>query len=321
MGLFKFLSERLRARGAVDLAPVRPQAAIQRLEQRILFAVQVNTNVFDGPPPSGTVAGWPAGEYADQGETTNATFSMPGSSSNQVAVAYNDGAMLQYQQLSDGTFMHQTGWAYSSNGGQSFVQPSTDPANPVVLPTVPNGTQTTGDDANHSLAWDNANATLYMASTSWPNQSDINVYESTDGGPTFLAGVDATPGAPTTIGSQTVTYDKPWLAVDNYFGTGDGTGYGALYLAYVEIINNSQTNIYFTGLSPGASFSSTSWPTPLNNGDAPGFVLQTTGLVQSPEVLVEPDHSVDVVYTTGEGIPSLIRTRIFTMTSHMSSIL
>ena len=75
-----------------------------------------------------------------------------------------------------GSAMHTTGWAYSDNGGASVVQPNSNPADSALLPTVPNGTQTTSDDANHSLAWGNANARLYMASTSWPNQGDINVY-------------------------------------------------------------------------------------------------------------------------------------------------
>ena len=304
MGLFASLSSRKSSGRASHENSRRSRAAIERLEQRVLFAVQVNTNVFDGPPPSGTPAGWPTGVYADQAETTNATFSMPGSSSNQVAVVYNDGPMKQYQQLANGTPMHQTGWAYSSDGGQSFAQPSTDPANPALLPTVPNGTQTTGDDANHSLAWSNANATLYMASTSWPNHSDINVYESADGGRTFLAGVDATPGAPTAWGTTIATYDKPWLAVDNYPGTGDGTGYGALYLAYVENVSPQgpdYNQIVITGVAAGAPFASTSWPTPRNQDEPPGSIL-ATGNVQSPEVLVEPNHSVDVVYMAADGI-------------------
>jgi hypothetical protein len=131
-----------------------------------------------------------------------------------------------------------------------------------------------------------------MASTSWPSQSDINVYASTDSGQTFTAGVDATPGAPT---ANNTTYDKPWLAADNYPGTGDGTGYGALYLAYVQNVGNNYNQIVITSMAPGAPFATTSWPTPQNNGVPPGSVL-ATGNVQSPEVLVEPDHSVDVAW-------------------------
>jgi len=121
---------------------------------------------------------------ADQGETTAVTFSPP-ASNDRTVVAYNDGAMARFGKLS-GSAMHYTGWAYSDNGGASVVQPNTNPADPALLPTVPNGTQTTGDEFNHSLAWSNANARLYMASTSWPSQSDINVYASTDSGQTFL---------------------------------------------------------------------------------------------------------------------------------------
>lgn len=149
MGLFRFVSKLLRIRCVPNSAFVGPQAAFETLEQRVLFAVQVNTNVFDAVTPSGYAI---PGAYAGQSETSNATFSMPGSSSNQVAVAYNDGAMRRYGQNANGSPMHQTGWAYSSDGGQSFSQPSTDPANPALLPTISDGTETTGDDANHVLA-------------------------------------------------------------------------------------------------------------------------------------------------------------------------
>ncbi len=290
MGLFGFLLRR-RSSGGTTPTLGRSRTAIEWLEQRVLFAVQVSTNIFDAPPPSGnTVAGAPTGVYADQAGTTNATFSMPGSSSNRVAVAYYDGAMQRYQQG-----LHSTGWSYSDNGGQSFAQPSNDPAHPALLPTVSDVTVTTGDDSNQSMAWDNANATLYLAATSWPNRSDINVYASTDGGNTFTAGVDATPNAPT---ANNTTYDKPWLAADNYLGTADGTGYGALYLAYVQNLQG-QNQIVITGLAPGALLNS--WPTPQNSGNPPGSIL-ATGLVQSPEVLVEPNHSVDVVFVAEDGI-------------------
>ena len=130
MGLLRFVSKLLRAQYGLNHQPARRTGAIERLEQRVLFAVQVSTNVFDAPPPSGnTVAGAPTGVYADQAGTTNATFSMPGSSSNRVVVGYYDGAMQQYQRG-----IHSTGWSYSDNGGQSFAQPSTDPGQPALLP-------------------------------------------------------------------------------------------------------------------------------------------------------------------------------------------
>lgn len=63
-----------------------------------------------------------------------------------------------------------------------------------------------------------------MASTSFPNESDINVYASTDGGRTFTSVMDATPGAPTGT-ENAIKYDKPWLAVDNNPGPSYGTVY------------------------------------------------------------------------------------------------
>ena len=292
MGLFAFLSgSKSPMRALNGKSPARSRAAVERLEQRVLFDVQVSTNLFDAPPPSGsTVTGAPTGVYADQAGTTNATFSMPGSSSNRVAVAYYDAAMQQYQQLSNGMYMHSSGWSYSDNGGQSFAQPGMDPSTPPLLPTVSDGTAAAGDDSNQVLAWDNANATLYLATTSWPNRSDINVYASTDGGRTFTSVMDATPGAPT--GSlNDITYDKPWLAVDN----NPGPDYGMVYLAYVQVnkdVPSPTTQIYVADLQPRGA-----WP-----AFSSQFLLNTTGQVQSPEVLVEPNDHVDVVYVTQNGI-------------------
>ena len=303
MGLFAFLVRRKPSRRlSIGDAPLRCRAAIETLEQRVLLTTVVQLN-SPGLDVAGTVPSIRGNQdLAAQSETTNITFSPP-ASNDRTVVAYNDGAMARFGEAS-GSAMHTTGWAYSDTGGASVVQPNSNAADPALLPTVSNGTQITGDDANHSLAWSNANATLYMANTSWPNQSDINVYASTDGGHTFTAGVDATPGAPTAWGTTTATYDKPSLAVDSYLGTGDGTGYGALYLAYVENVFPQGTDynqIVITSLAPGAPFASTSWPTPLNQNAPPGSVL-ATGNVQSPEVLVEPDHSVDVIYATQYGI-------------------
>lgn len=186
MGLFAFLSGRRSPRRlSIRNSLAGSRSVVETLERRVLLTTVVQLNA-PGLDELGTVPSDLGGaDLAAQSETTNVTFSPPGSNDRTV-VAYNDGAMARFGELS-GSAMHTTGWAYSDNGGASVMQPNSNPASPALLPTVPNGTQTTGDDANHSLAWSNANATLYMANTSWPNQSDINVYASTDGGEAFPA--------------------------------------------------------------------------------------------------------------------------------------
>src|SRR5205807_7384828 len=103
----------------------------------------------------------------------------------------------------------------------------------------------------------------------------------------FSTATDATAGTPGSAGLT--SYDKPWLAVDNY---ADNSKFGTMYLAYT-FRTTSGSRIMITSLAPGAS----SWPNPLNSGDPPGLVVDNvTPQVHAAQVLVEPNHSVDVIY-------------------------
>ena len=162
MGLFAFLAARKPSRRlSIGDSPARCRAAIETLEQRVFLTTVVQLN-SPGLDVSGTVAGGVRHvDLAAQSETTNVTFSPP-ASNDRTVVAYNDGAMARFGEAS-GSAMHTTGWAYSDNGGASVVQPNSNPTDPALLPTISDGARITGDEFNHSLAWDNANGTLYRA--------------------------------------------------------------------------------------------------------------------------------------------------------------
>lgn len=243
---------------------------IERCEQRVLFDVQVNSPLYDTTTDSTP--------YYGQNETTVVAFSPPGANGTNLTAAYNDGAMNQFGTTPSGITAHGVGYAYSTNSGSSF-NVTGDP------PVLPYGTSAglnqLGDKADPSLAWDGEDTSVYLSTTSAlssTNTNNVQVFTSTDLGQTFSFVDNATPGLP-----SGATVDKPWLAVDNFWGA----GFGTVHLAYVYSSQNGAAGeIYYKTYIPGGTWSS-----------GPGTAIDTaTPGADAPQVVVAPDHSVYIVY-------------------------
>ncbi len=197
-----------------------------------------------------------------------------------VLVGYNDSGSFV-----DNPPTKFTGWARSTDGGQSF----TDLGH---LPGPPPPT----DIGDPVLAHDDFSNRVYFA-TLGGNQGvsppAIDIFTSNDSGLTFTGPgpVNAFPGA---FGFDVDDFiDKPWMAVDNFGGI--GIGQQNVYVIarnFAGVSGPSATTpgIYLSrSLNGGASFVT-------GNGGTPIVTEPAGGNVQGPFVTVAPDHSVDVYW-------------------------
>lgn len=268
----------------------RPSCAfppiVETLEDRLLFAAQVNSSSYDAP---GTpVVGGQPSNYVSQQEAGSIAFSSPGSNTLNLVSAYNDNAMQQFGQAA-GVPTHSVGTSFFNGAGFSQTTIS-----PPVLPYVPGGGASNGDGGDPVLAYDKQNATLLLATTSnaviggannWGPEG-IHIYSSTDNAHTFNSAANATPGAVAQSGTTSYSYDKPWLTVDN----NAGSYFGTTYLAYQLFTTASSTDTSTLMLT--STTSGQSWPT--NDGVAVDTTYPNTFFAQ---VLVSPkDDSVYVIY-------------------------
>ena len=147
-----------------------------------------------------------------------------------------------------------TGWSYSTDGGATFMDGGTLPTSGI------------GDAGDPVLAMDESTGRIYFSTLGFSGPSTIQVFRSDDGGLTWMAPVNGTPG-----GSSE---DKQWIAVDNFGGSGNGNVY---------LISRS-----FGGPSGIYMFSST------DNGNTfgPTGGVQIVSGNQGAFVVVGPDHSV-----------------------------
>lgn len=199
--------------------------------------VLVNNPAEDPTPPS----------YNTQSETSTIAFG------STELVAFNDSG----SNYSDPTKF--TGYARSTDGGQTFTDMGTLPTNSM------------GDAGDPTLARDSSNGNVYLSTLTY-SSAGIDVFKSTDGGQTFSLPVNSAPGVSGEL-------DKSWLTVDNYSGAGQGN----VYQTFTDF--GTTTSIYLTRSTDGGS----SWGP--NRG-----VLIASGIVQGSNVVVGPDHSVYVFW-------------------------
>jgi subtilisin-like proprotein convertase family protein len=122
-----------------------------------------------------------------------------------VIVAYNN------SRLFGAGSKHFTGWSTSSNGGTTWTDRG----------ALPNSAA--GDAGYPSLAYDPVRGRAYLSTLcSTPNDC-LQVFRSDDNGVTWSAPVNPANGLP-----PSPILDKPWIAVDN----ATGTGQGYVYLIY-----------------------------------------------------------------------------------------
>src|SRR5262249_20168452 len=210
---------------------VRPQ--LELLEARNLLSptnVLVNNPAEDGATTAFT-----------QSETSSVAFG------NTIVVGYNDTDTLGTSVQLD---THTQGVSISTDGGTTFSD----------LGTLPTGSN--GPFSDPVLARDSSSGTIYWASVaagnflgagpatgpSPPFVPAIDVTRSFDGGSTFQNAVNAAPG----FGSD-YSLDKPWIAVDNFPGLGQGNVYVAFSPYVFTSTGLRDQGIYFTRSADGGA--------------------------------------------------------------------
>jgi hypothetical protein len=218
----------------------RSRLCLQILEDRITPDALVNDN-----------AGSTGTADFTQGSTTLVAFD------NTVVVAFNDSGSLA------GGANKLTGWARSTTGGSTFADGGTLP------------TSTGGDAGNPVLARNSTTGRIYLTSQGF-NVSTVQVFRSDDGGASWMAPVNGTPG-----GSNE---DRPRMAVDNFAGPGQGNVY------VVARDFGSLNGIYlYRSTDNGATF-----------GPSGGTLIVSGN--EGPFVTVGPDHAVYVFWYAGTTI-------------------
>ncbi len=154
-----------------------------------------------------------------------------------------------------------TGFSYSTDGGTTFFDGGTLP------------TSSVGDAGDPVLARNETTGRIYFSTLGFSGAGTIQVFRSDDGGLTWSAPVNGTPGG--------TTEDKQWIAVDNFTGTGNGN----VYLMSRRFAGS--TGIYlFRSTDNGATF-------------GPSGGVSIFGGGQGAFVAVGPDHSVYAFYYNG----------------------
>lgn len=230
-----------------------------------MLSVLVVANILDGtavsagPPAQPVHAGVDRLVNNNAGATGTAYFTQSETSliafGNTIVVGFNDSGSFP-----GAPNVMFTGFAYSTDGGATFTDGGTLPTNP------------DGDVGDPVLARDDTTGRLYFMTLGW-NARTVQVFRSDDGGRSWSAPVNGTPGGG--------TEDKPWLRVDNF----PGSGRGNVYL--VSRTYGGGNGIYFYRSTDG--------------GDTFGPTLGTLMVSeqQGAFVTVGPDHSVYVFWHEG----------------------
>lgn len=175
--------------------------------------------------------------------------------SNAVVVRVDATTVLAFFNDSGGYSVatpHVVGWARSTDGGASFVDRGS-------FPDTANG-----DAGNAVAVRDNVVGRIYISTLALNAQNVIPVYRSFDAGATLQ---------PPVAGLTGVSLDRPWIAVDNF----PGAGQGIVYVLARDF-----------GGSAGMRFARSA-----TFGDSFQLPIQlTSGSGQNAFVLVGADHSV-----------------------------
>ena len=169
-----------------------------------------------------------------------------------------------------GGAIHFTGWARSTDGGGTFVDRDTL------------ATSTFGDAGDPVLARSTLTGTVLLSTLGFSSDDVVQVFRSTDNGATFLAPVNGTPGF-----TATASQDKPWITVDNFAGTGQGT----VYLAW----RNFDTDTTKAGIR--VTHSTDDGVTWIPSG---GVRLTSGG--QGASIFVGTDHAVYVMWLESKSL-------------------
>ena len=126
---------------------------------------------------------------------------------------------------------------------------------------------------------------MYFSTLGFATGENIQVFKSTDGGESFAAPVDGTPGYSGTTGEF---QDKDWLTVDNVAGAGQGN----VYLCWTRSAGDEGEIRLTRSTDHGASF-----------GPSLGTLVSTGGhgcfVVVGAAHLVGPDSVVAMLKARG----------------------
>jgi hypothetical protein len=194
------------------------------------------------------------------GSTGTSNFTQSTSSlvafGNTVVVGFNDSGSAA------GGANKFTGFARSTDGGNTFTDGGTLP------------TSTIGDKGGPVLAQNNTTGRIYMATNGSSFPSTIQVFRSDDSGTTWQTPVNGTPGGN--------TENRPWIAVDNFAGTGNGN----VYLLSRRFGGSAPGIYFFRSTDNGNTF-----------GPNGGTLMVQND--QGAYLVVGPDHSIDAFWWAG----------------------
>src|SRR5579884_1403902 len=239
-----------------DRPPYKPSGGAMPMTS-FLANILVNNPSADGTSAQDT-----------QSETSTLVFG------TNVLVGYNDStAFTGFTQSAQ-----FTGYSLSTDGGNTFTDEGTLPAN------------TNGDLGDPSLAADQVAGTIYFSTLPFGEEfgvPGIQIFRSYDGGATFQTPVNGGPGF-----SSSDFLDKDWITVDNASGAGQGT----VYSGFTDF--GPSTRICITHSTDGGN----TW------GPSGGTTI-ASGTVQGTNIAVGPDHSVYVFWLDGNGASQAIMVR------------
>src|SRR5688572_22766272 len=229
--------------------PLLELAALFTLDDSLLALDVPNTTADALTNNNGGATGTSA---FTQSETTVIAFG------NTVLVGFNDSGSAA------GATGRFTGFSLSTDGGATFTDGGTLPANPG------------GDGGDPVLARNDATGRIYFATLS-PALGTIQMFRSDTDGATWMLPVNATPGG---IGE-----DKPWIIVDNFAGAGNGN----VYVVSRRFGGTAPGIYFFRSTDDGATFGPS------------GGTLMVAGS-QGAFVSVGTDHSVYVFWWAGTSL-------------------
>jgi hypothetical protein len=233
-----------------------------------LSAIEEDSNILVNNPGEDHTA------QDTQSETTLVVFG-PGGNGNTACSGFVDSGSL----IGSGGVGKLTGFSQSTNGGETWTDNG-------VLPTATNDRQ--GDGGDPVLARSSRTGTIFLSTLRFSG-SGVRVFPSTDNCSTFAAPVEGAPGK--SGGLQ----DKPWIAVDNFSGSGQGN----VYLVERDTFALAAGISFFRSTDDGATF-----------GPSGGTLIASaaTHNVQGAFVTVGPDHAV-YVFFFDQSSPQAIRMR------------
>ena len=210
--------------------------------------------------PANVLVNNPAADFSSQDTQSTAAITL--ASGSNLVVAFTDSGSFT------GLNNHFSGYSTSADSGASFTDHGTlpDPGE--------------GDSGSPVLARNTTNGTIYLSTLGFLSGEMIPVFRSSNNGITFNAPINATPGYVTSGDFL----DKPWLAVDN----GSGSGQGNVYVVWRHFPFSGSGSIRFTRSTDGGS----TWGPNLGTE----IVLAATGSVQGPNVVVGSNHNVYVFW-------------------------